>query len=311
MPGQTVPVNFFQRNQTMSIDVNMTLRKFNLHLSKSLGQNFLIDQSILKSIVQAAELTKEDIVLEIGPGLGNLTAELAENAGSVMAVEIDKRLVPILKETLKDYENICIINADILQIDPVKELRKELGGVEFGDASPRQLKIVANLPYYITTPVIMKLLESGIKAKTMVFMVQKEVADRMRAAPGGKDYGALSVAVQYYSEPDVVLEVPPHSFIPRPEVYSSVIRLELYDKPPVELSDEALFFRLVKAAFGQRRKTLVNALNNAGYLNLDKEEIKGMLEKTGIGERQRGETLSLKQFAQLANLIFDGTQRKS
>lgn len=288
----------------MSIDVNMTLRKFNLHPTKSLGQNFLIDQGILKSIVRAAELTKEDIVLEIGPGLGNLTAELAENAGSVVAVEIDKRLVPILMETLKDYENIRIINADILQIDPVKELQKELGD-EFGDVSPKRLKIVANLPYYITTPVIMKLLESGIKAKMMVFMVQKEVADRMKALPGGKDYGALSVAVQYYSKPAVVLEVPPHSFIPRPEVYSSVIRLELYDKPPVDLRDEAMFFRLVKAAFGQRRKTLVNALNNAGYFNLDKEEIKEILEKTGIGEKQRGETLSLDQFAQLSNLIFE------
>lgn len=286
----------------MSVDVNMTLRKFNLSPSKSLGQNFLIDQGILKSIVQAAELTKEDVVLEIGPGLGSLTAELAESAGSVLAVEIDKRLVPILKETLKDYDNIRIINADILQLDPA---------AEFGDVSPGRLKIVANLPYYITTPVIMKLLESGIKAKTMVLMVQKEVADRMKASPGGKDYGALSVAVQYYSKPSVVQEVPPQSFIPKPEVYSSVIKLELYDKPPVGLYDEMLFFRLVKAAFGQRRKTLVNALNNAGYFCLDKEEIKGMLEKTGIGEKQRGETLSLEQFAQLANLIFEGTERKS
>ena len=286
----------------MSVDVNMTLRKFNLSPSKSLGQNFLIDQGILKSIVQAAELTKEDVVLEIGPGLGSLTAELAESAGSVLAVEIDKRLVPILRETLKGYDNIRIINADILQLDPA---------AEFGDVSPGRLKIVANLPYYITTPVIMKLLESGIKAKTMVLMVQKEVADRMKASPGGKDYGALSVAVQYYSKPSVVQEVPPQSFIPKPEVYSSVIKLELYDKPPVELYDEMLFFRLVKAAFGQRRKTLVNALNNAGYFSLDKEEIKGMLEKTGIGEKQRGETLSLEQFAQLANLIFKGTERKS
>ena len=286
----------------MSVDVNMTLRKFNLSPSKSLGQNFLIDQGILKSIVQAAELTKEDVVLEIGPGLGSLTAELAESAGSVLAVEIDKRLVPILRETLKGYDNIRIINADILQLDPA---------AEFGDVSPGRLKIVANLPYYITTPVIMKLLESGIKAKTMVLMVQKEVADRMKASPGGKDYGALSVAVQYYSKPSVVQEVPPQSFIPKPEVYSSVIKLELYDKPPVELYDEMLFFRLVKAAFGQRRKTLVNALNNAGYFSLDKEEIKRMLEKTGIGEKQRGETLSLEQFAQLANLIFKGTERKS
>jgi len=290
----------------MGIDVNMTLRKFNLHPSKSLGQNFLIDQGILKSVVRAAELTKEDSVLEIGPGLGSLTAELAENAGRVVAVEIDKRLVTILKENLKDYENIRIINADILRIDPLKVF-EEFGDVspKTGDVSPGRLKVVANLPYYITTPVIMKLLESGLKAKTMVFMVQKEVADRMRAAPGGKDYGALSVAVQYYSKPDVVLEVPPSSFIPMPEVYSSVIKLELFENPPVELRDEALFFKLVKAAFGQRRKTLVNALNNAGYFGTDKEGIKEMLEKTGIGEKQRGETLSLEQFAQLSNLIYE------
>ena len=289
----------------MSIDVNMILRKFNLYPSKSLGQNFLIDQGILKSIVQAAELTKEDVVLEIGPGLGSLTAELAGNAAMVVAVEIDRRFVPILKETLKDYENIHIINADILQIDIAKELEKIRDvSSKTGDVSSGRLKVVANLPYYITTPVIMKLLENGIKAKTMVFMVQKEVADRMKAAPGGKDYGALSVAVQYYSKPDVILEVPPHSFIPRPEVYSSVIRLELYDNPPVQLRDEALFFKLVKAAFGQRRKTLVNALNNAGYFGKDKEEIRGILEKTGIGEKQRGETLSLEQFAQLSNLIY-------
>jgi len=283
----------------MSIDVNMTLRRFNLRPSKSLGQNFLIDRGILHSIVQAAELTKEDNVLEIGPGLGNLTAELAENAGRVVAVEIDKRLVTILNETLKDYKNIRIVNADILRIDPAKEFEKS------GDVSPGRLKVVANLPYYITTPVIMKLLESGLKAKTMVFMVQKEVADRMRAAPGSKDYGALSVAVQYYSKPVVVLEVPPSSFIPMPEVYSSVIRLELYENPPVKLHDEALFFKLVKAAFGQRRKTLVNALNNAGYFMINKEEIREILGKTGIGEKQRGETLSLEQFAQLSNLIYE------
>lgn len=290
----------------MSIDISMNLKKFNIRPTKSLGQNFLVDQGILKSIVQAAELTKEEFVLEIGPGLGNLTAELAENAGKVAAVEIDKRLIPILKENLKAYENVRIINADILQIDPEVVLREELGDDDkLGDGSTTRLKIVANLPYYITTPVIMKLLESRIKAKTMVFMVQKEVADRMKAAPGGKDYGALSVAVQYYSKPAVVLEVPPHSFIPRPEVYSSVIRLDLYEKPPVDLRDEALFFKIVKAAFGQRRKTLANALNNAGYFNLDKEKIKEMLFKTGIGGNQRGETLSLTQFAQLTNLIFE------
>lgn len=292
----------------MSINIVSTIKKFNLRPTKALGQNFLANQEILKSVVQAAELTKEDTVLEIGPGLGNMTAELAEKAGYVVAVEIDKRLLPILRENLKDYENIQIINADILQMDPAKELTN-LWDSHQGDGSPGNLKIVANLPYYITTPVIMKLLESRIKAKTMVFMVQKEVADRMKAAPGGKDYGALSVAVQYYSKPSVIMEVPPDSFIPAPEVYSSVIRLELYDEPPVDISDEKLFFKLVKAAFGQRRKTLVNAINNAGYFGIGKEEIKGILEKAGIGEKQRGETLSLEQFALLSNLIFE-TQPK-
>ncbi len=296
----------------MSISIINTIKKYNLHPTKSLGQNFLIDDGILKSIVQAAQLTKEDTVLEIGPGLGNLTAELAENAGYVVAVEIDKRLVPILKKNLKDYENIRIINADILQIDPAKDLAELWesdkvgdGSLNKGDGSSNRLKIVANLPYYITTPVIMKFLESGIKAKTMVFMVQKEVADRMKAAPGGKDYGALSIAVQYYSKPVVIMEVPPDSFIPAPEVYSSVIRLELYDEPPVDICSEELFFKLVKAAFGQRRKTLVNAINNAGYFGLGKEEIKGILEKAGIGEKQRGETLSLEQFALLSNMLYE------
>lgn len=292
----------------MSIDIGRSLKKFNIRPSKSLGQNFLVDREILNAIVQSAKLTKEDTVLEIGPGLGNLTAELAENAGRVVAVEIDKRLVPVLKDNLKAYKNVQIINADILRINLAEEL--ELGdeleaGSETGDGSSNRLKIVANLPYYITTPVIMKLLESGIKAGIMVFMVQKEVADRMKAAPGSKDYGALSVAVQYYSKPAVVMEVPPESFIPRPEVYSSVIRLELYDEPPVNLRSEALFFKLVKAAFAQRRKTLVNALNNAGYFSVGREEIREMLGKIGIDEMQRGETLSLEQFAELSNLLFD------
>lgn len=293
----------------MSINIINTIKKHNLHPTKSLGQNFLVDQGILKGIVKAADLSKEDTVLEIGPGLGNLTAELAENAGYVLAVEIDKRLIPILKENLKDYENIRFLNADILQIDPARELaelkKKGDGSPDEGDGSSGCLKIVANLPYYITTPVIMKLLESRIKAKTMVFMVQKEVADRMKAPPGGKDYGALSVAVQYYSRPSIIMDVPPDSFIPAPEVYSSVIRLELYDQPPVDIRSEELFFKLVKAAFAQRRKTLVNAINNAGYFNLNKEAIKEILEKIGINEKQRGETLSLEQFALLSNLIYE------
>lgn len=286
----------------MFIDIKNTLRKFNLRPVKSLGQNFLVDSKVLRGIVQSAELTKRDVVLEIGPGLGSLTAELAKSAGAVVAVEIDRKLAGALDENLGAFPNVHIIYEDILRVDPAKVLEPFIA-LKSNLTPP--LKIVANLPYYITTPVIMKLLESGIKAKTMVFMVQKEVADRMRALPGGKDYGALSVAVRYYSRPSVVLEVSPHSFIPGPEVYSAVIKLDIYEKPPVELMDKALFFRLVKAAFGQRRKTLVNALYNTGNIGLGKEQIKAILEKTGIGEKQRGETLSVEQFASLSNLIFD------
>lgn len=288
----------------MNIDTRSTLRKFNLHPTKSLGQNFLADSGILMGIAEASGLTKDDLVLEIGPGLGSLTAVLAETAGMVVAVEIDRRLIPALNENLKDYSNVSIIHGDILKLNVAQELSAAVIA-EGGNFLPGTLKIVANLPYYITTPVVMMLLESGIKAKTMVFMVQKEVADRMRAEPGGKDYGALSVAVQYYSKPSAVMEVPPCSFIPQPDVDSTVVKLDIYDNPPVDLHDRELFFRVVKAAFGQRRKTLVNALNNAGYFNLSKEEIKEMLVKTGIGENQRGETLSIMQFAQLSNFIFE------
>lgn len=295
----------------MYVDTKKVLKRFNLRPTKSLGQNFLTDDGILKGIVKSAGVTKDDIILEVGAGLGSLTAELAENAGSVVAVEIDKRLIPVLKENLKEYTNISIINDDIMQIDPVKVLQPfmfpEVGSEKAASSpiSSPSLKVVANLPYYITTPVIMKLLESGLKATNMVFMVQKEVADRMRAKPGGKDYGALTLAVQYYSRPSVVLDVPPHSFIPQPDVNSSVIKLELYQTPPVVLYDTKLFFRVVKAAFGQRRKTLVNALNNAGVFSVNKEQIKELLDKMGIGENQRGETLSIEQFAQLSNYIFE------
>ncbi len=286
----------------MYLDTKNILKKFDIRPTKSLGQNFLIDEGVLKKIAEAAELTKNDIVLEIGPGLGSLTAWLAESAGAVVAVEIDRHLIPALRESLGSYPDTHIIQGDIMRIDPEIELRPY---IKNGEGQDRQLKIVANLPYYITTPVIMKLLESGLRAKTMVFMVQKEVAGRMRAKPGGKDYGALSVAVQYYSRPSIVLEVPPYSFIPQPDVDSSVIKLEIYDKAPVDIKDQELFFRLVKAAFGQRRKTLANALNNAGYFGMGKEEIKAVLSGAGIKENQRGETLSIEQFAHLSNLIYD------
>jgi len=294
----------------MNIDTRSAIKKFGLHPTKSLGQNFLTDVNILEGIAEAANITKDDLVLEVGPGLGSLTAELAERAGMVAAVEIDRRLIQVLKDTLKDYSNIEIIHGDILKINVQDELAAVIAA-KGGKWSPEALKIVANLPYYITTPVVMALLESGMRVKTMVFMVQKEVADRMRADPGGKEYGALSVAVQYYSKPSVVMEVPPSSFIPQPDVDSTVIKLDVYEKPPVELLEKDLFFRVVKAAFGQRRKTLVNALNNAGCFNLGKEQIKGLLAKTGIGENQRGETLSIEQFAQLSNDIYEMTHKNN
>ncbi len=288
----------------MNIDTRSTLKKFNLRPTKSLGQNFLTDGGVLGAIVDAAELTENDMVLEIGPGLGSLTAELAEAAGMVVAVEIDKRLIPALKENVKEYSNIHIINGDILKLNVSDELSAAASSRADG-FTPGSLKIIANLPYYITTPIVMQLLESGLKAETMVFMVQKEVADRMMAKPGGKEYGALSVAVQYYSRPSAIMEVPPQSFIPMPEVDSTVVKLDIFRQPPVELLDQGLFFRVVKAAFGQRRKTLANALTNAGYFNLSKEKIKEILTKAEIKENQRGETLSISQFARLANLIAD------
>jgi 16S rRNA (adenine1518-N6/adenine1519-N6)-dimethyltransferase len=286
----------------MGTDVRRILRKLNIRPTKAFGQNFLTDTWVLQNIAEAAELTPNDTVLEIGPGLGSLTSWLAEDAGFVVAVEIDNRLVPVLHDLLIAYRNVHIINADILKLDLKKELAPFMTA---DDGTPRTLKVVANLPYYITTPVIMKLLENGLEAECMVFMVQKEVARRMMAEPGGKDYGALTVAVRYYSAPSIIMDVPPHCFIPQPDVDSSVIRLDLYKTPPVELKDKDLFFKVVKAAFGQRRKTLVNALNNAGYIGADKEQIRILLEKTGIDEKQRGETLSISQFAQLANHLYE------
>ncbi len=287
----------------MNIDTRSTLKKFNLRPTKSLGQNFLNDGGVLKEIANAAQLTNGDIVLEIGPGLGSLTSELAKTAAMVVAVEIDKHLIPAVKENLKTYTNVKIINEDIMKLnieETISDARKLLHDDSSG---PMPLKIVANLPYYITTPVIMMLLESKIEAETMVFMIQKEVADRMMAKPGGKDYGALSVAVQYYSKPSVVTDVPPHCFIPQPGVVSTVVRLDIHKTAPVTLKDQALFFKVVRAAFAQRRKTLINAMFNAGAFNLSKEQLKELLVKIGIGENQRGETLSIEQFAELSNMI--------
>ena len=263
------------------------LQKYNFNIQKKYGQNFLIDPTVLERIVDAAEISKEDCVLEIGPGLGTLTQYLAERAGNVAAVEIDKKLMPILQETLS-----ALINADILKLD-IFRLAEEMNG-------GRPFKVVANLPYYITTPIIMWLLESRAPVKTVTVMVQKEVADRMQVGPGTKDYGALSLAVQYYARPEIVANVPPNCFIPRPNVGSAVIRLTEYETPPVQVADERRMFALIRAAFNQRRKTLVNALCNAPALDITKEQAAAALERMGLSPTIRGEALTLEQFAGLS-----------
>ena len=262
------------------------LKAFGLRMSKKLGQNFLIDASIVQGIVDAAQIEEGDRVLEIGPGIGTLTQGLAEAGADVTAVELDKKLPAVLAETLKGYDNVRIVPGDILKVN-IPEI--------MGDAP---FKVAANLPYYITTPILMTLLERRLPITHMVTMVQKEVALRMVAEPGGKDYGALSVAVQYYTEPEIVLDVPPRSFIPAPEVDSVVIACKVRKTPAVEVADEKMFFRVVKAAFGQRRKTLVNALKGGG---LPKEQVRDAMERAGIDPTRRGETLTLAEFGELAD----------
>ena len=272
------------------------LQKYDFHIQKKYGQNFLIDQSVLHRIVEAAGIEGDDCVLEIGPGLGTMTRCLAERAGRVAAVEIDRNLIPVLKETLAGYDNITLINDDILKVD-LNGIVAELNG-------GRPVKVVANLPYYITTPIIMKLLESHVPLQSITVMVQKEVADRMQAGPGTKDYGALSLAVQYYAKPEIVANVPPNCFIPRPSVGSAVIRLTRYEKPPVQVRDETGLFTLIRAAFNQRRKTLTNALYNAQGLHVPKERTAQALERLGLPSSIRGEALTLEQFAALDFLIY-------
>jgi 16S rRNA (adenine1518-N6/adenine1519-N6)-dimethyltransferase len=271
------------------------LKQFDFRMTKKLGQNFLIDKNILDEIIEGAELTKDDYVLEIGPGMGSMTQKLCESAGKVIAVEIDKKLIPVLKVTLAEYDNITVINGDILKLD-LKEVLKE----HFGDS---KVKVIANLPYYITTPIIMKLLEEKLDLQSITIMVQKEVGDRIKAVPGGKVYGALSVAVQYYAKPSQILFVPPQSFIPQPDVDSIVLKLDILPKPAVEVDSESMFFRVVKASFGQRRKTLLNALT-AGNFGLSKEQMKDVLTSVDIDENRRGETLSLQEFANIANKLY-------
>ena len=278
------------------------IQKYDFVFQKRFGQNFLVDTHVLDKIIQAAGLTKEDMVLEVGPGIGTMTQYLAENAGRVMAVEIDSNLIPILEETLKDYDNVTVINEDILKVD-VKALAEEHNG-------GRPIKVVANLPYYITTPIIMGLFESRVPIENITVMVQKEVAERMQAGPGTKNYGALSLAVQYYAEPYIVANVPPNCFIPRPSVGSAVIRLTRHEKMPVEVKDEKLMFALIRASFNQRRKTLQNSLSNSGELSFSKEEIGRAIEKMGLSSSVRGEALTLEQFAGLADVLREGREKQ-
>ena len=271
------------------------LQKYNFNFQKKSGQNFLIYEHVLDKIIRSDEITKDDYVLEIGPGIGTMTQYLACAAREVTAVEIDRALIPILEDTLKEYDNVSIINEDILKVDIAALAKEKKGG--------RPIKEVANLPYYITTPIIMGLFESHVPLESITVMVQKEVADRMQVGPGTKDYGALSLAVQYYAEPYIVANVPPNCFMPRPAVGSAVIRLTRHQKPPVEVMDEKLMFRLIRASFNQRRKTLANGLKNSGELNLSKEVITAAIEKLGKGSSVRGEALDLEEFARLTNII--------
>ena len=273
------------------------LQKYDFKFQKKFGQNFLIDTHVLDKIIRAANITKDDMVLEIGPGIGTMTQYLAEAAGKVIAVEIDKNLIPILEDTLSDYDNVRVINDDVLKVDLRKLADEENGG--------RPVKVVANLPYYITTPIIMGLFENGVPVESITVMVQKEVADRMQTGPGNKDYGALSLAVQYYAEPYIVANVPPNCFMPRPKVGSAVIRLTRHEKPPVEVKDEKLMFEIIRASFNQRRKTLANGLNNSDKLNFSKEKITEVIEQLGKGASVRGEALTLEEFARLTNLFTE------
>lgn len=280
-------------NPTNTIEI---LKKYNFNFQKKYGQNFLIDSNILENIIESAEITKDDCVLEIGPGIGTMTQYLCEHAREVIAVEIDKNLIPILEnDTLVMYDNVTIINEDILKVDINKIASEKNGG--------KPIKVVANLPYYITTPIIMGLFESHVPLASITIMVQKEVADRMQVGPGIKDYGALSLAVQYYAKPEIMMVVPASCFMPRPNVDSAVIRLTRYQNPPVQAKNEKMMFDIIRASFNQRRKTLVNGLSNAGGLNITKEQVVSALNEMGLSPTIRGEALTLEQFALLSDLL--------
>ena len=273
------------------------LQKYDFVFQKKFGQNFLIDPHVLDKIMNAADIQKEDFVLEIGPGIGTMTQYLASSAREVFAVEIDRALIPILEDTLSEYENVTILNEDILKVD-IRKLAEERN-------QGRPIKVVANLPYYITTPIIMGLFEEEVPVESITVMVQKEVADRMQTGPGSKDYGALSLAVQYYASPYIVANVPPNCFMPRPKVGSAVIRLSRHEKPPVDVKDPRLMFRIIRASFNQRRKTLVNGLKNAQDLDFTKEEIERAVSACGFPAGIRGEALTLQNFADLANCLSE------
>ena len=284
-------------NPTNTIAV---LNRYGFSFQKKFGQNFLIDENVVEKIVRDAGVTKDDFVLEIGPGIGTMTQILCENAREVVAVEIDDKLIPILMEdTLSWYDNVTVIHEDILKLDIVKLANERNGG--------KPIKVVANLPYYITTPIIMGLFESHVPLDSITIMVQKEVADRMQVGPGTKDYGALSLAVQYYAKPQILLNVPASCFMPRPNVDSAVIQLTRYEKPPVEVADEHLMFRLIRASFNQRRKTMTNSVGNSPELSVSKEQMAAALEKCGLSATARGEALTLAQFAELANVLSEDT----
>ena len=274
-----------------------TIKKYEFAFQKKFGQNFLIDDHVITKIINAAEITKDDLVLEIGPGIGTMTQYLAESARKVIAVEIDKNLIPILGETLAEYDNVTVINEDILKLDINRLVEEENAG--------KPIKVVANLPYYITTPIIMGLFESHVPLQSITGMVQKEVADRMQVGPGSKDYGALSLAVQYYAKPYIAANVPPNCFIPRPGVGSAVIRLTRYEEPPVTVKDESLMFKLIRASFNQRRKTLQNGIANSPELPYSKAQVEKALEKMGLAANVRGESLTLAEFAKLSDIISE------
>lgn len=272
------------------------IKKYEFCFQKKFGQNFLIDGHVLDKIIAGAGVTKDDMVLEIGPGIGTMTQYLAESAGKVVAVEIDRNLLPILQETLADYDNVKVIHADVLSLDLEKLVQEENGG--------RPIKVVANLPYYITTPIIMALFEQHVPLANVTVMVQKEVAARMKSGPGSKDYGALSLAVQYYAEPYIVANVPCNCFMPRPNVDSAVIRLTRYEEPPVQVNDEKMLFKIIRASFNQRRKTLQNGLNNSSELNFTKDQIAAAIAEAGFSPSVRGEALTLEQFAKLTDILL-------